>query len=465
MIASAIKLGSRKHSRHYRLPGAAGQVRFRRQQLRAGLKHALPRTLVILPVLLLLVRISLFAKGHVDNAFGYIDSYAIVEIGLVGATILLLLRDVATGPVLRAVAGEPVRWLLLYYVFATVSALWSLMPIYTLFRGVEVLAQFLAVFVILAHARSFAAREFTFLVAGAIAIVLEIAGTARVNGGIDSFEAIHTCSYSNVGLMLFVYCLAEYPGCEPLRRRTLLWFGLIGLAAIVVGTSATTNVAAVLGILLAVIISVRRSGPQPITIVAICLLLFLGLLAVLARDSAISWLMPYKTMDQIQNFSGRRQLWEDLSLSGALQQNPLLGLGFVASTRTGDFTAINAHNALLQVMMDTGFVGTGMIALALVALGISSIRRLNQHLPGSAGFAAAFAALIPVNMTVPIWGIGWEKSVMAWAFLVGLHTFSSRQWNPRQSHSSERNSLARNNGGVFGRRVGRYFGSSGTGLR
>lgn len=426
MITSTIKFGSRNDSRRYRLRWASG-----RSRLQSGLKHDLPRTLVIFPVLLLLARISLFAKGRGDTPFGYIDSYAIVEIGLVGATIFLLLRDVATGPVLRAVAGSPVRWLLLYYVLATLSALWSLMPSYTLFRGVEVLAQLLAVFVILAHARSFRAREFTFLAAGAVAIVLEIAGSARRNGGIDSIEVMHTCSYSNVGLMIFIYCLAEYPGCEPPRRRTLIWFGLTGLAAIVVGTSATTNVSAVLGILVAVIISVRRSGLQPITIVAVCLLLFLGVLAVLARDSAITWLMPNKTPEEIQSFSGRRQLWE--SLSGALRESPLLGLGFVASTRAGDLAVFNAHNALLQALLDTGLLGTGILALALVALAISCVQRLKGRSAGSAGFAAAFVALLPVNVTVPIWGVGWDKSVLAWAFLVGLHTFSESQPNPRPS--------------------------------
>lgn len=433
MITSTIKTISRSDLQHRRLTGVSRQSRFRQRQLQAGLKHNLPRTLVLFPVLLLLVRISLFVKGHVDNAFGYIDSYALVEIGLVGATIVLLLRDVATGPVLRAVIEAPVRWLLLYYVFATLSALWSLMPYYTLFRGVEVLAQFLAVFVILAHARGFAAREFTFLAVGAIAIVLEIAGNARLSGGIDSIEAMHTCSYSNVGLMLFAYCLAEYPGCEPPRRRTLFWFGLVGLAAIVVGTSATTNVSAVVGILLAVIISVRRSGLQPITVLAICLLLFLAVLAVFARDSALSWLMPNKSAEEIQSFSGRRELWQNLSLSGALHESPVLGLGFVASTRADDLALYNAHNALLQTLLDTGLLGTAILALALVALAVSCIRQLKHRSSGSAGFAAAFAALLPVNVTVPIWGVGWEKSVLVWALLVGLHTFSSKQWNPRPS--------------------------------
>lgn len=423
MIVSPIKFDSRLCHR--------SQFHHPRAGLQRGLRQKLPRTLVLFPVLVLLARISLFAKGHVENAFGYIDSYAMVEIGLVGLTVLVLLRDNATGPVLRTLARAPVRWLLLYYVFATLSALWSLMPFYTLFRGIEVLSQFVAVFVILAHARSFAAKEFVFLSAGAMAIVLEIGGSARLSGGIDSMASIHTCSYSNVGLMLFAYCLAEYPGCEPSRKRTLFWFGMIGLAAIVVGTSATTNLAAVLGILVAVIISTRRNGLQPVTVVAVCLLLFLGLAALLARDTAITWLMPNKTVEQIESFTGRRELWEQLS--GVLNESPLLGRGFVASTRAGDLRLFNAHNALLQAMLDTGILGTVILAVALVALGVSCIRRLNQRSLGSAGFAAAFAALVPVNVTVPIWGVGWEKVVLAWAFLVGLHTFSTAQRKPRQS--------------------------------
>lgn len=429
MITSPINLGLRNGSRRYRPPERPGQSRFHHSQSQTGLRNKLPRTLVALPVLLLLVRISLFAKGHVDTDFGYIDSEAMIEIGLVGVTILLLLRDAATGAVLRTVTRAPVRWLLLYYVLATLSAAWSLMPSYTLFRGIEVLSQFLGIFVILAHARSFAAREFTFLAVGAMAIVLEIGGTARLIGGIGSIAAIHNDSYSNVGLMLFVYCLAEHPGCEPARRRTLFWFGFIGLMAIVVGTSATTNVAAVLGILVAAILSAWRTGLRPVTIVAICLLLFLGLSAVLARDSLIAWLMPGKTAEQIQTFTGRRELWEELS--GPMHESPLLGHGFVASTRFGDLKVANAHNVLLQAMMDTGLVGTGILAVALIALGMSCIQRLNQRSPGSAGLAAAFAALVPVNVTFPVWGVGWEKVVLAWAFLVGLHTFSSREWNPR----------------------------------
>jgi O-Antigen ligase len=463
MITSAIKLGARNGSRRYGLTGRFGRSRIHRSdQLQAGLLQKLPRTLVAFPVLLLLVRITLFAKGHVDTAFGYIDSYAMVEIGLVGTTILLLLLDAATGPVLRTVVRAPVGWLLFYYIFATLSAAWSLMPSYTFFRGIEVLVQFLGVFVILAHARSFAAREFTFLAAGAMAIVLEIAGLSRIVGGIDSIADMHTNTYSNVGLMLFVYCLAEHPGCEPSRRRTLFWFGLFGLAAIVVGTSATTNLAAVVGILLAVIISVRRSGLQPITVVAICVLLFLVLLALLARDSAIAWLMPDKSLEEIQTFTGRRNLWEDLS--GLVHESPLLGRGFVASTRAGDLKLASAHNVLMQVMMDTGLLGAGLLTLALIALGVSCIRPLNHRSPGSAGFAAAFVALAPVNVTIPVWGAGWERVVLAWAFLVGLHTFSSRQQNPGPP-PSKRHSLTGSHGGWFRWRFGSRFGRLGSGLR
>src|SRR5690242_13408054 len=121
MNSSAIKFGSQR----YPVAVPSGRSRLRRLKFREGVKDNLPRTLVIIPVLLLLIRISLFAKGYAENGFGYIDSYAMVEIVLVGATLLLLLRDKATEPVLRTVSQTPVRWLLLYYVFATLSALWS----------------------------------------------------------------------------------------------------------------------------------------------------------------------------------------------------------------------------------------------------------------------------------------------------------------------------------------------------
>lgn len=427
MITSPTNLGLWTGARRYG-PGT-GRSRFNHLESRAGLRHKLPRTLVIVPVLLLLGRIGVFVKGHTDTDYGYIDSVAIVEIGLVAVTILLLPWDRATTPVLRTVSRSPVRWLMLYYVFATLSALWSLMPSYTLFRGVEVLSQFLAIFVILAHARDFIAREFTFLAVGAIAIAMDFAGTVRLVGSIGSIADIHTNSYCNVGLMLFIYCLAESPGCEPSRKRRLFWFGFIGLAAIVLGTSATTNVAAVLGILVAVIVSARKSGAQPLTVFAVCLLLFLGVSTMMARNTVITWLMPYKTVEQIENFTGRREMWDELS--GLWRESPLIGRGFVASTRTPGLKLASAHNVLLQAMLDTGLVGTGILAVAMSALAISSIRQLNRGSPGSAGFVATLAALLPVNMTIPIWGAGWEKFVLAWAFLVGLHTFSSRHRNAR----------------------------------
>ncbi len=423
MIAPAIKMWRQQSYGNHHLLGGLRQAH--RAAPQAHARSSLPRTLVVVPVFLLLIRISVFIKGHVETGFGYIDAYAIAEIMLTAATILVLLWDKLTSSVTRIVAERAVGLLLLYYIFAILSSLWSKMPLYTLFRGVEALSQFIAIFVILAHARSMAARELTFLLACVVAIVAELTGAVRLIGGVSSIAALHTCSYSNVGLVLFAYCVAEYPGCEPFRRRRLLWFGAIGLAAIVVGTSATTNVSAVLGILVALIVSARRDRSQRVTSLAVCLITCFGLLTLFARESVLAWLMPNKTQLQIQGLTGRVNLWGDLM--GLVQESPVLGHGFVASTRSGGLRIFNAHNVFLQALLDTGIVGTAILVIALAALAASCIRELKRGSPRSAGFAAAFAALLPVNLTVPIWGVGWEKLVFAWAFLVGLHTLSSLQ--------------------------------------
>lgn len=430
-----IKLGTQSVSPHWRLPGKLSPSRFHSAASHDRIWNHLPRTLVILPVFLLFARISLFMKGRGETAFGYIDAYAVAEIAFSGATILLLCCEAATASVLRLVSRSAVGWLLLYYAFGTLSALWSLMPLYTFFRGIQVLSQFLAVFVILAKARTFAARELTFLAAGVLAIVLEIGGHFRLVGGVPSIAALHTCSYSNMGLMLFVYCLAEYPGCEPSRQRTLWWFGAAGLAAVVLGTSATTNLSVVFGALVAVIVSARRGGGQPVKALALCLLILLGLLAWFAQDSVMAWLMPNKTAAEIESFTGRRNLWEQLG--GLFHQNPLLGLGFVASTRTGEVAVHDAHNGLLQALLDTGILGVGILVLALAALGASCLRELRHRSAGSAGFAAVFAALLLVNVTVPIWASGWDKPVLGWAFLTGLHTLAARRRKPLPAASRQ----------------------------
>ena len=85
----------------------------------------------------------------------------------------------------------------------------------------------------------------------------------------------------------------------------------------------------------------------------------------------------------------RFQYWQEVL---ALQDNPMLGIGFkeVTLTETG---ATAAHNDPIRVFVETGFVGLAAYLWLFVALGVQARDTLRRAPPGlSRGLAVAFAA-------------------------------------------------------------------------
>ena len=387
----------------------------------ASQRYSASRLLVI-TVFALLVRITLFMKGSGDTDYGYVDNSALIEVVLTGLTGVLLLREQAFGRVLSLSSHSAVGAVLLYYVLGAVSACWSEMPSYSLFRAIEVLIQFMAILVIMFGRRHFASAENTFLIACAIDIALEMLGQVRLNGGVSP-DALHTTSYSQVGLMLFVYCSAEWFECKQVRSRKLIVFGLYGLGALVAGTSSGSNIATVIGLVaMSVILAVR--GRMAPVLLALCVGGVLILAAgsrVRTEERVMSLLAPNKTREEVESFGYRKGLWENLMVLH--KDRPWLGRGFIASTRTPDIDVHSAHNAFLQVLLDTGNVGLIVFVLGLLIMINDCCRSVLARVPGSAGFAAAFAGLLAINWSSNSLGNLWMKPTFAFAFLAGLYTF------------------------------------------
>lgn len=394
----------------------AGKTR-RTGQAGAGVGYRCSPWLTLV-VFLLLIRLAVFAKGFGEATYGRIDIYALAEIGLTVAGAVLLLREPALRAVLVILWRTSARYIYWYYLFGAVSTFWSEMPVYTLFRAFEILVEFTAIFVILLSRWHFLRAERFFLGASLAAAGLEVLGLFRLYGYVPGI--LHTNSYSNIGLMVFGYCLAEWFTARQPRKSALFWYGAGGLFFVVLGTSATTNIATVITVGAAALLEFSRAKLK----CAVVFLVLLGVLIVgftlMPREQVYAVLMPGKGAKEIETFTGRTWLWEQLM--ERYWEEPLLGYGFIASTRYEGQQFHSAHNLIIQALLDTGAVGSGLVLWALWAVGRESWRAFLCRLPGSSGCLVGLLSVAVVNSTTPFVVLTWDKTLFGFAVLVAFYT-------------------------------------------
>jgi O-antigen ligase len=97
----------------------------------------------------------------------------------------------------------------------------------------------------------------------------------------------------------------------------------------------------------------------------------------------------------------RFEYWQEVL---ALQDNPMLGIGFkeVTLTETGD-TATRAHNDPIRVFVETGFVGLAAYLWLFFTLGRQARETLRRAPPGlprglAIAFAASFVGLVLMSL-------------------------------------------------------------------
>lgn len=380
------------------------------------MQHALPRPsfytrlaippwaiFVLLSALALVARLTILIRRRSGENFAKVDAFAVMEIALVIATILLIaLKPEFISRVWLAFRGTSIRWLGIFFAVAIVSAAWSAMPTYALFRAGEFAVESIALLAVLACCLAFRQSERILLAASFAAVLLDLA-YGLLSSGL-SIEGLRSNSYSASAVMLFAYAFGEWLTRSAKSRRQLAFAAVTALALVILGRSMASWWCALLAIFLSFALGKRKRS------VFLLMVLTIGVFVQFAGIEALQPVIdPYGEMEKVETLHGRTLLWEDYR--DTIIAHPLLGVGYAIGPRiAGKTYATNAHNSAIAILLGTGILG-GLAILGLLVVGIrEALYACNNNRPGAIGAVAALAVGSVNSMSISTFGDAWAPS-------------------------------------------------------
>jgi O-antigen ligase len=273
-------------------------------------------------------------------------------------------------------------WLLVLFLFAACSAIWSVHP------GRSLVGAIVAMIVLLgSHAatrvlgwdttcRLLSAALLIFTAGGLLRDVVSerlLAALPAVLGGEQRFSGL-TFSPTDLGriaafgVVISSLAAARSTGRARAFHSVALVFGLLALVS-----SGTRLVILVLLILGAVAAMYRRTVGS--IVVAALAIGALVVVMVFPSSFAETVARPGEPTAHVLEFAGRTPVWS--AAFEAIEERPLLGYGWVANevvfqeaviADVIDFEAYTAHNIVVGILVDLGVVGATLLLLALGAL-------------------------------------------------------------------------------------------------
>jgi O-antigen ligase len=370
-------------------------------------------------VIALAVRQTVFLRQRDRVEFMTLDTFALLEIGIITVLGLVLVASPVVRSLLVTTGRAPAAWFLAIYALGVVSALWSAIPAYSAFRAAEALIAAAGVLMISGLAGSLGSAVKQWLVTAGLLFILSGALIIRLYGFTLQLSAWHTNSYSAIGAMVAAYCLTELGAGHPDHRRWLIFGMAGGLFVVVLGTSTASNLSVAAGILVGAILN--RSGKIAL---GASLLFVLGMLLGVEGEDAVQVMLAGKSTDQMMTLRGRTHLWE--FYLDQFWQSPWIGTGFATAARLGERYTTNTHNALLSIATGLGTSGLALFAFWLIRLAGELVRPALRGVAGARGIAAGLAAGLVNAMSCAYLGEGWSIATVTFVGLLGIHHFHLR---------------------------------------
>lgn len=370
------------------------------------------QALLFFLTLSLVARLTIFVRRRSGDQFLNIDTSAIVQLVIVGLTIFLIFiapKFKLAWLNLSKTSGKSFLW---YYFLCVVSALWSPLPEYSLYRAIEFISQLLAVFVAISYCSTFYDAEKKVLLLSFMVILLNIGMNLKIYNYSISMQTLHTNSYSISAAMVFCYCLGEIMEEGYVAKRGLVRYCIIAAVFLIVGTSSASYIAALCGIC---VIGILLSNRIVLVLVLIGAILIASMLSM---NDVMLLLFPGKKEAVILTMSGRMHLWE--LYYQEILRNPIFGSGFATGARLASRYTTNTHNGLIAVLLGSGALGMAFIILGFYRLIKESLRNIRSRRIGCVGCAAALAVGIVNNMSFSLLGEQWTPPTLVFFSILSL---------------------------------------------
>jgi len=373
---------------------------------------------------LALVRTTVLVRRRDTSEFDAVDFSATFAV-IITATIigLLVLHPRARGVLMRLRESSAI-YLLLYLLYAAASALWSENPAYTAFRAGEVLAIFGAMYVLMEGMDDWRQAERVLL--RVLMAITFLAFMQRVITAGVSVAGLHTNVYTVSAGMGFLYALGESLRADPMRRKMLRRWAAAFLIFAVIGTSAGSNIAIAVGMLI-LLPFLSRSKLIVIPAALACL----GVIVIMGTSEEIvsTTLLSGRSIDEVQTLTGRMSLWT--AYWTAFLESPTIGQGFAIVARLGDqfgtVATTNAHNGFIEAAVGLGVIGFVLFVWIVVRQLLEALSASRAHIAGGLGIFVALVMMQVNNNSKSIFGGGYDPTVIGvFAMLAFLHVFSLR---------------------------------------
>jgi len=370
-------------------------------------------TLLWIAQIAFIAKTIFFIRPRDPREFAVIDIYANAEIAIVGLTLLILVLNRRIITLFSNLRHTSVIMFIIYYLLSTVSVLWSPMPRFTLFRAIEYLVMFLAIFCALSFCKDFVNAERKILLVSLIGMLIEMCLPIKLYGFTFSIKAWHTNSYSVYAAMIFCYCFGEYFFADKKRAKLLLFYGAVALGVLILGTCITSFVAAVVGIFVVFALK-HKIGIIPV--------IFCTAIAIYLFNPNVDWItsiMPIeRDPESILTLSGRTFLWEQYK--EMIAESPFYGGGFAIGSRLANFYAQSTHNFIYSILLGTGLTGMIIFIIYLIRFIYEVIETCSKRYIGSIGCAGALACGLINSLGLPIVADQWMAPSLVFGCISAL---------------------------------------------
>jgi O-antigen ligase len=349
-----------------------------------------------------------------------VDSAAFLRIALVGLTAFVLIASTALSGSAwpRSLFRGSLGPLTGFSLVCLASTVWSVFPLWTLYKSFEYLADVATLAFILAMVRSAHAYkaflDWTWVLCGVLAGstwlgMLLWPSEALVRGydtGVLGFRlrGVFPSQSSNdvgdLGAILALVALSRLLSACP-GKSSRAWYGLVlvfGVSTAILSQTRTALAALAIGMLLVLFLTKRR---------AIAAFLALTVIPLFAFSSAWGLLQEFflRGEEQTQFYGlNSRAHWWDLAWQ-VLLQHPLTGLGAwaggrfgVIATYVGDQGPSTLHSDYLETLAGTSFWGLLLLVAAVVSTLYLLVRALKSYPATSLEFRLALESITVLSL-------------------------------------------------------------------
>jgi hypothetical protein len=346
-------------------------------------------------------------RNPLAGAAGSVSTENIVELAAYGLFTVLALGvlTISSGSLaMRRVSVSPI-----YFLFpsvALVSVIWSIVPLFTVVRALQLFCPLLVagamatVWLSDSEAGETIWRRSLRILVDACVLV-SLIGFARFHGGRFVWPGAKPDFSSEIDGLALLLLLTE--GRTLLRLRTTPWVcrAVVLGAAMAFGQTRAALIAVAVGVVLHLWISGRVRVSLRLLVLPAVVLGAASAYA-LAQAPITAYIQRGQNAATFTSLSQRTMLWQIAVNYLHTPQDWILGFGY-GSPRVLLFTLVdwagNAHSAYVEALLATGIVGLAAMCIILVSVGMRLFRCLRTRQPFSRSAAMMFVYVVVISST------------------------------------------------------------------